>query len=81
MIIELLCTPLFWLINGLVSFIPVAFQIPNWLADTISLLLKAMQFFPFDVWTIILANIGFWLFAQFAWAIIEWVYKKIPGVD
>lgn len=81
MIIELLCTPVFLLIKGLIQLIPVAFQIPNWLADLISLLIKGMQFFPPDVWAIAIGNIIFWLLLQFIWAIIEWVYKKIPGVN
>ena len=81
MIIEFICSPIFFLINTAINAIPLAFQIPNWLADIISLLFKAMQFFPLDVWVVVMGNIGFWLLAQFAWAIIEWCYKKLPGVD
>lgn len=81
MIIELMCTPLFLLLNGIIQLFPQAFQIPNWLADVISLLIKAMQFFPGDVWAIAIGNIVFWILAQFTWAIIEWVYKKIPGIN
>lgn len=28
----------------------------------------------------ILSNIVFWLVVQMTWAIIEWLYKKIPGI-
>lgn len=78
MIIELLCTPIFLLINGVIAVIPAMFQMPNWLADLLSMLLKAMQFFPIDVWVICIGNISFWLSLHFIWAILEWLYKKIP---
>lgn len=81
MIIELLVTPIFALIKGLIALLPVAFEIPNYIADVLALLLKASQFFPMDVFVLCIGNISFWLVIQFMWAIFEWVYKKIPGVD
>lgn len=81
MILELLLNPLFNLIKGLISLLPQFFQLPNWIADTISLIIKAMQVFPSDVWAIVIGNILFWIVVHFTWAIIEWVYKKIPGVN
>lgn len=56
-------------------------NLPFGMGDTISLLGKAMMFFPVDVWAVVILNITFWLSIQFAWAIIEWIYKKIPGIN
>lgn len=81
MIIELICMPIFFIINSAINTIPLAFKLPNWLADVLGLLIKAMQFFPLDVWVIVIGNILFWLVLHFVWAVIEWVYKKIPGVN
>ena len=34
-----------------------------------------------DYFLAVIGNIIFWLTAQMAWSIIEWVYKKFPGVS
>jgi len=81
MILELICTPLFLLLRGLILLLPAAFTLPDWSVSFISLIQKALFFFPADVWFIVIGNIVFWLVAQFTWAIIEWVYKKIPGIN
>lgn len=81
MIIELLCTPIFFLIDSLISLIPVQTSLPGWIGDTADMLSKALLFFPVDVWVIVLGNIVFWHVALIAWAIVEWIYRKIPGID
>lgn len=45
------------------------------------LLSYALYFFPSDLWTAIIVNVVIWLFGAITWSIIEWIYKKIPGVD
>lgn len=42
---------------------------------------KAFIVFPVDVFKLCISNVIFWLSVQMGWAIIEWVYKKIPGVS
>ncbi len=81
MIVEALFLPIFLIVRGLIALLPGAFTLPLWSVDTFNLLLKALFFFPADVWVVIIGNISFWLIAQFSWSIIEWIYKKIPGVD
>lgn len=81
MILELLLTPIFAVVNGLISMLPANSDLPGWLQDTANLLGYALMFFPADVWAILLGNIIFWHFGQIGWAIIEWIYKKIPGID
>jgi len=81
MIIELMWKPFYVLLNLLISFIPVAFQVPAWLLDTLVLVRKGLSFFPDGVSHILFSNIIFWVTGMTLWGIIEWCYKKIPGVD
>lgn len=38
-------------------------------------------FFPLDVLGVVITGFGLWYTVLLGWAIIEWIYKKIPGVD
>lgn len=80
MIIELICTPIFILLDFIISFLPVGITIPDWAISFIGLIQKALFFFPPDVLTTVVSVIVVSYSAQFIWAITEWVYKKIPGV-
>lgn len=46
-----------------------------------SVLGYALYFFPRDLWIFILSDIVFLVGFTTTYVIIEWVYKKIPGVD
>lgn len=81
MIMEMIFMPYVILINFLISLFPEGMNIPNWANSTILLLSKGLSIFPRDVWVAVLSNIAFWVSIQFIWAIIEWVYKKIPGIN
>ena len=71
MIIELICAPLLLLVRGVLSLIPVLTYIPNSIADTITMLVKAMQFFPFDVWFICISSFVFWLSVHLIYGFIN----------
>lgn len=81
MILELVWTPFFLLMEFIISLIPIAFQLPAWALDTTILIQRGLSFFPSGVSMVIFTNILFWLTGLTTWAIIEWVYKKIPGVS
>lgn len=82
MIIEFLLYPIVKIVEWAFSFINAKeIELPGWLGDTLSLISKAMMFFPVDVWVVVLTSVAFWLSIQFTWAVIEWVYRKIPGVN
>lgn len=82
MIVELFLTPIFSLLKGFFAFINnEGLDLPTWIDDTLKLIAKGMMFFPVDVYVIVIANIALWLTIQFGWAIIEWLYKKIPGIN
>lgn len=46
-----------------------------------TLLSYALTWFPLDLWIALIVNISFWLTVQIGWVVIEWTYKKIPGID
>ena len=76
-------TPMFLLVGKIfdVADLDKLKDLPFGMGDTINLLSKAFMFFPIDVWIVVIMNITMWLSLQFAWAIIEWIYKKIPGIN
>ena len=81
MIIQLFMSPIFFLIECIFSFIPEGYNIPDWGSHFLNLVSTALMFFPRSVYIIITTNIVFWLSANMIWAIVEWAYKKIPGVS
>lgn len=81
MIIKLLLEPIFFLIESIIYFIPEGTSIPSWLTYTVDVLKYPFSIFPADVWIALISSVIFWYVAQMTWAIIEWIIKKIPGVN
>jgi len=84
MIAELIMTVLFGLARLVMAIIPDLSRIeylPN--SDSFIYILSTAGFILFPSWmfTAIILNVAFWLVVQVNWAIAEWVYKKIPGVN
>ena len=38
-------------------------------------------FFPLDVLNIVVTGFSLWYIVLLTWAVIEWIYRKIPGVN
>lgn len=84
MFIRLLFDPVYTLLELLINVIPFPASnivIPDWAVQCYDLIAKGLFFFPSDVFLVLIAHILFWINAQLAWAIFEWVYRKIPGVN
>ncbi|MBC9723255.1 MAG: hypothetical protein H9W82_18960 [Lactobacillus sp.] len=82
MILVMIMTPIFFIVKKIFEVVNLDnLDLPFGMGDTISHLSKAMMFFPIDVWVVVIANIAMWISLQFAWAIIEWIYRKIPGIN
>lgn len=81
MIIKLICSPFFLLIDGIIGLMPVLTYIPTSIVDTINLLMKAMQFFPSDVWIMAIGNIVFWIVLHFIISLIKFVLSWIPIIN
>lgn len=82
MIIEGICSLFFGLIHLLIGALSFSgFTVPAWSADAAALLGRALFFFPVDVWSVVIGSFLFWTGVHFVYAILEWIWKKIPGVD
>ena len=85
MIIELMLYPIFWLFDRILYLLPdFSYLDPLYgydISGFIYLLSYGFFIFPFSLFMIFIGNVLFWMALQMGWAIIEWVYRKIPGVD
>ena len=85
MILELLLTPIITLMLFITSIIPDMSHIDPLSGQDISGFIQILAYgfiiFPFSLFAIFISNVVFWKTTQITWAIIEWVYKKIPGVN
>lgn len=81
MIVELILMPIWLLIDLIINLFPsVANTVYNFLSSS-DVLAVGLYFLPIGYWGQFLASVTFWLTANFTWSIIEWVYKKIPGIS
>lgn len=78
MIIELVCMPFILLVNGVIYLLPILTYIPTSIVDTINMLIKAMQFFPIDVWIVAIGNIVFWTGVHLVVGLIKFILGFIP---
>lgn len=67
--------------SRIVGVFPEMHTIPDWFSAFISVLQIGLYFFPADVLVIIIANVMFCNISLVGWSVIEWVYKKIPGIS
>lgn len=81
MILELILSPIFSLFDGLLDLLPSMPDMPSWIDSVVDVISGGLYIFPKPVWVLTIGSISFWTFGQFVWAFIEWVYKKIPGVN
>lgn len=81
MITALVFGAIFAAVNALVMLLPNGATRSIPIADLFSLLELGFAVFPWDLFAFCVSNVVFWLGLQMTWAIIEWIYKKIPGVN
>ena len=84
MILELLLSPIFLLVNFIFSFLPdlSAIDIADYDMNAfVEILAIGFLIFPRSLFIAFVVNFIFWKNAQLVWSIVEWVYKKIPGVN
>jgi len=82
LLFELILDALFLIPNLIISLIPdTGFVLPSYIGSMIDVLKVPMSIFPLDLWFLIISQLSFWYVLQLSWSIIEWLYKKIPGVD
>lgn len=82
MIVEGFFSLVFTLVGLIINLFPKMIIIgQEGFTGAVTLLSYALTWFPLDLWIVILANIIFWIQVQCAWIVIEWIYKKVPGIS
>lgn len=81
MIIELLSIPFITVVEFMINLIPEGFVLPSYLSYTLDILKYPLSIFPVDLWILIISNVSFWYMVQISWAIVEWIYKKLPSIS
>lgn len=81
MIIEIMCNIFYNFLISLVGYLPAGIDLPGWYDNTLNVLSYGLMFFPADVLLTVVGSGVFWMSANFLWAIIEWIYRKIPGIN
>jgi hypothetical protein len=81
MLLKFFLMPFWLLIDGLLGIMPEA-ALELTLDSTFFDLLKAgVYIMGADTFSFAVSSFLFWYSIQLLWAIIEWIYKKIPGVS
>ena len=85
MILEMLLSLIFGFVGFVINLIPdfsgVNLHVGADMTAFIDFLSYGFIIFPFPLFIGFIGNVLFWLAAQMTWAIIEWIYRKIPGVS
>jgi len=82
MIIESLFNMFMGLIEIIIALLPIpVFDVPNGVAGMGTILAYGLFFFPVDVWVTVITMGVATMVSGLAWAIIEWVYNKVPGIN
>lgn len=82
MIIEGLFNLIFFTIEFIITLLPVpVLNLVDGTSGLATILAYGLFFFPADIWVCVIMLGVTMLTTGLLWAIIEWVYKKIPGVD
>lgn len=82
MIIEGLFGLIFVFVDFIMDLIPsFDFTSLDHVSASVMLLANGLVLFPLDLWIVVFTNIVFWLSTSVLWSVVEWCYKKVPGVD
>lgn len=81
MLLESIFNVFYNAVYSIIDLIPVFGDLPSWIDNTLNVLSYGLMFFPSDVFITAIVSIVGWMTAHMLWALVEWVYKKIPGVD
>lgn len=81
MLIALIIAPFFELIGLIVRLLPDSPGINITLSNVIIFVRKGLYFTDTSVFNLVLITVVTWTTIQLGWAIFEWIYKKIPGIN
>lgn len=81
MIIKVLMSPFWLLIDLLISLLPSSVAQSLSMSSIFDVLGKGISVIGLSNFSIFLGSAIFWYTVQLTWAVIEWLYKKIPGIN
>lgn len=81
MLIKLIFYPIFLLLDFILTFIPN--QVIEVVVDSsfFYVLGYGVSVIGLSNFVMMLGSVMFWYSVQLTWAVVEWIYKKIPGVS
>lgn len=79
MIVEFLVLPFTFILNGAINLLPAVMFSTNGFVSLLDMIIKALQFFPSDVWLMFLGTITTWLLIHFVVGIIKFVLGIFGG--
>lgn len=81
MLIELLLVPIWVLIDLLINLVPEFVLGAYDFLSSSKFLAYGIFLLPPGFWGLFLSSVTFWMSTHFVWGIVEWAYKKIPGIS
>lgn len=73
--------PLWFLIDFLIGLIPNISIFSSGFNAVLDIIGYGCSFIGAGFFLSVLGNIVFWLTAHLSWSVVEWCYRKIPGVS
>lgn len=80
-LLNLLLTPFKMIVEFIIGLLPDTPQSAGSLLNVVIFLRKGLWFFDYNFFCSMLTVFIAFVTIQFIWAIVEWVYIKIPGVN
>lgn len=80
MIIKLICSPFILMINGIIGLLPILNFRTDSMVSLINLIVTGMNFFPAEVWIMVIGSIIFWLTVHIIVGIYMFILDLLPFV-
>lgn len=80
MIIKLICSPFILMVKGIIELLPILNFNTDSIVSLINLIITGMNFFPSEVWIMIIGSIIFWLTVHIIVGIYMFIKNLIPFV-
>lgn len=80
-LITLFLTPFKLLLEFIISLLPTTTATAGSMINVVTFLKKGLWFFDYNFFCSMLSVIIIFVTLKFVWAVVEWIYIKIPGVN
>lgn len=80
MIIKLICMPFIAMIKGIINLLPILGFKADSMVALVNLIITGMNFFPSEVWIMIIGSIVFWFTVNIIIGIYMFILDLIPVV-